>query len=150
MSDIRTTAGGSDQGLITPDDAPQLVAQQIGDTTVYFRVSAERLKVVNEPELRAVADNGNPFDQAAKIVNQGVQIIGEKVRSLTDTLRPTELEIEISFGFEVKGKTTIVPVLLTGESTATVGLKVTATWKAADQKPGPKPQQSAERAPATQ
>jgi hypothetical protein len=110
---------------------PELVAQEVGEATIYFRVSGEPLEVANERELRPVSGEvkSNVFDEAARVVGEGVNIIGKKVRDLTGTLQPSELEIEFSFGFEVKGKATIVPVLLTGESTSNVGLKVTATWK---------------------
>jgi len=131
MSEVRAGAGSVERvAVISGEVRPELVAQQIGEATIYFRVSGETLVVANERELRPVAEvKSNVFDEAARIVGEGVKIIGQKVHALTETLQPSELEIELSFGFEVKGKATIVPVLLTGESTSNVGLKVTATWK---------------------
>jgi hypothetical protein len=135
MSEVR--AGGTDRRVdhAVPDEL-HLVAQQVGEATIYFRVSANTLVVANEPELRPVAGGirSNVFDEAALVVGEGVKIIGQRIRDLPETLQPSELELEISFGFEVKGKATIVPVLLTGESTSNVGLKVTATWKQAEKK----------------
>jgi hypothetical protein len=132
MSEIRAAAGSAQRvPVVSGDVRPELVAQQVGEATIYFRVSGETLVVANEPELRPVAAGvkSNIFDEAASIVGEGVRIIGQKIHALTETLQPSELEIELSFGFEVKGTATIVPVLLTGESKSNVGLKVTATWK---------------------
>jgi hypothetical protein len=137
VSEVRAAAGSQDRiAAVSGDNRPELLAQEVGEATIYFRVSGQTLQVANEPELRPVAAEvkSNVFDEAARVVGEGVKIIGQKVRTLTETLQPTELEIELSFGFEVKGKATIVPVLLTGESTSTVGLKVTATWKQPEEK----------------
>jgi hypothetical protein len=137
VTEVRAAAGSEEHvAVVSGDVRPELVAQEVGEATIYFRVSGETLEVANERELRPVAADvkSNVFDEAARVVGEGVKIIGHKVRDLTETLQPSELEIELSFGFEVKGKATIVPVLLTGESTSNVGLKVTATWKRPEEK----------------
>jgi hypothetical protein len=137
VSEVRAAAGSEERiAVVSGDVRPELVAQQVGEATIYFRVSGETLVVANERELRPVAAEvrSNVFDEAASVVGEGVKIIGQRVHALTETLQPSELEIELSFGFEVKGKATIVPVLLTGESTSNVGLKVTATWKRPEKK----------------
>ncbi len=131
MSEIRS-GGGEAERPASPIDsvAPRLVVQQVGAATVYFRVGAGPLPVANEPEFRAVAAiDSNVFDEAARVVSESVKVMGERIRGVAKALQPSKLEVEISFGFEVKGKATIVPVLLTGESTASAGLKVTATWE---------------------
>jgi hypothetical protein len=49
MSEIRASAG--DQGpaaIVSGNSAPQLVVQQVGEATMYFRVSGEALPVANE------------------------------------------------------------------------------------------------------
>jgi hypothetical protein len=132
MSEIHPTLG--QESMISArgngDEETRLVAQRVGDTVAYFRVSGRPLKVEGESELRAVAKlDVNAFDEAAHIVREGFKTISSNIASLKDELKPGEFEVELSFGFEAKGKAAIVPVLLTGESTATVGLKVTARWK---------------------
>ena len=106
MSEIRASGGKEAQvSVVSGDISPHLVAQKVGEATIYFRVSSEALTVANESELRAVAAaNTNVFDEAAKIVGEGVKIIRAKFSELTDALKPSALEVEISFGFEVKGK----------------------------------------------
>jgi hypothetical protein len=44
--------------------------------------------------------------------------------------------VEFSLTFEVKGKASIVPVFVTGESSVQSGLKVTALWKKPDTREG--------------
>ncbi|HVR46057.1 MAG TPA: CU044_2847 family protein [Candidatus Binatia bacterium] len=131
MGKIRTAVGGEREQTQPTAAQPNLIAQQIGSAIVYFRVSGQALPVTNESHIRAVTAT-NVFDEAARVVNEGVRVIGLKVHDAAKTLRPCELELEISFGFELKGRATIVPVLLTGESTSTAGLKITATWKFAE------------------
>jgi hypothetical protein len=77
MSEIRASAG--DRGpaaIVSGNSSPQLVVQKVGEATMYFRASGEALPVAKETELRAVtAIDTKVFDEAAKIVGEGVKII---------------------------------------------------------------------------
>jgi inner membrane protein involved in colicin E2 resistance len=46
-----------------------------------------------------------------------------------ETLKPQELSVEFSISFEGTGKAQVIPVLVTAETKASTGLKVTAVWK---------------------
>lgn len=130
MSDMDFGTKGAPSGPIAQTGDSRLVAQRIGTATVYFRVDDEPLPLEGETEVRAVAlINADVFNQAARIVGEGITAISDRVNDLLERVRPTELQMEISFSFEATGRTTIVPVLLTGDTSAKAGLKVTAVWK---------------------
>jgi hypothetical protein len=41
---------------------------------------------------------------------------------------PNETTVEFSLGFDIKGKATLVPALLSSEAAASAAVKVTAKW----------------------
>jgi hypothetical protein len=131
MSENLAAAGSgeaSDHRAATP--APELVEKVIGDALVYFRVDARRRVVVPDADVRPVAAiDTNVFEAAAKVLRESVRAIGSQVKAMGQELAPSELTVELGFTFEAKGKTTIVPVLLTGEVSGEAALKITAKWQ---------------------
>jgi len=110
--------------------ATELVETTIGDAVVYFRVD-RHLEAVEAGGIRPVAGLGieaNAFEAAAHVAREAVRLFANHLSAIAEALRPNETGIEFSFTFEAKGKTHIVPVFLTGETSGQVGLKVTAKW----------------------
>ena len=60
-----------------------------------------------------------------QVLKDTLGIIADTVNSGIEKSKPNEWTIEVNFGF--KGKTSPIPVLVSGESN--VGIKLTATWK---------------------
>jgi hypothetical protein len=128
MSEIR--AAGEFSATSSEPVQPELVETRIGDAVVYVRISGPTLGVANEGEVRAVgAFDENPFDAAAKVIREGVKVIGNSIHGISEVLQPSELRVEFGFTFEAKGRASIVPVFLTGESSGGVTLKVLALWR---------------------
>jgi len=113
-----------------------MVPMQIGSATVYLVQTPEESVTVEDDRIRPVAppSPAQAFESAGEILRECVRVMGERFENLTDKARPEELTVEFSLTFEAKGKASIVPVFVTGETSAQTGLKVTAVWKRGDGK----------------
>lgn len=80
--------------------------------------SAKRRLPKGAEEVGAVQD-------AVQLIKESLVGLGEMVKEGLEKSRPDQWGIEVNFGF--KGKTNLVPVLVSSE--ANVAIKVTATWK---------------------
>lgn len=120
--DIRTSTG--------QEEAKVFVPMQVGSATVYVQTSSEGARVEDD-RIRPVApvDPRQVFESAGEILRECVRVIGERIENLGDRAKPGQVTVEFSLSFEIKGKASIIPVFVTGESTAQTGLKVTAVWK---------------------
>ena len=120
----------SDTTNKTAKDVSELVETKVGNAIVYFRVDKVSPAVVTSEETRAVAAiDENPFEAASKVIRESVRVIGSHLHELREELMPEELTVELGFTFEAKGKATIVPVFLTGETSGGLAFKVTAKWQ---------------------
>jgi hypothetical protein len=129
MSPISTGQGPADHALAAPE-SPELVETKVGDALVYFRVE-RRLDAVDTQGIRAVAGPAIPkdaLDAAAEVAREAVRLFAARLSAVGEALQPTETGIEFSLSFAATGKATIVPVILTGEATGQVALKVSAKW----------------------
>jgi hypothetical protein len=54
---------------------------------------------------------------------------------MAQAVRPKEIGIEFTIAFEVGGKATIIPVLLSGAAKTQMGVKVTAKWELGQPQP---------------
>ena len=102
----------------------------IGDAVVYFRVE-QRLEEAETGRIRAVAGGGiekNAFEAAPHAAREAIRLFGGYMKEIGEALTPDETGVEFAFTFEAKGKAAIVPVILTGETSGQVALKVTAKW----------------------
>jgi hypothetical protein len=108
-----------------------MVPIQIGSATVYVMQTPDASVLIEDDRIRPVAplSPAEAFESAGKILRECVRVMGEHFENLADKARPEQLTVEFSLTFEVKGKASIVPVFVTGETTAQTGLKVTAVWK---------------------
>jgi hypothetical protein len=125
------SAIGPDNDLSTPASNAYLLEQPVGQTTVYFRTSGPALSIASSDELRAVAKISFPVDaigHAGRIAREALKTVISEFENVERDLQGADLAVELTFSFEVTGHAAIVPVLLTGETSATGGLKITATW----------------------
>ena len=114
----------------TAESPPRrLVPMQVGTATVFVEAIDDDT-VVETDGFHAVGAL-NPqvaFETASEALKECVRVMGERIETMRDAMRPTEVGIEFTLTFDVEGKATIVPVLLTGKAKTAVGIKVTAKW----------------------
>jgi hypothetical protein len=119
-------------------DAParRFVPMQIGGATVFVQETGEPVWIEEDDQIRPVGPRSptEAFESAGEILRECVRVIGDGLESLAAKVRPDQITVEFSLSFEVKGKASLVPVFVTGESGAQTGLKVTAVWKRGDGK----------------
>ena len=130
MSTLRVSSQGQTESEPASVPVTELVETTIGDAVVYFRVD-RRLETPETGNIRPVtgpAPDRNAFEAAAHVAREAVRLFASHLSGIGEALRPSETGIEFSFTFEAKGKTAIVPVFLTGETSGQVALKVTAKW----------------------
>jgi hypothetical protein len=108
----------------------RLVPLQIGSATVFVEQDPAPVEVDVGDEIHPVAlpTPKEAMEQAGAFLQELVGIFDERIKKLATASRPKEIGVEFSLGFEVKGKATIIPVLLSGESSAQAAIKVSATW----------------------
>ena len=74
----------------------------------------------------------NPVDLNGQgIANNQCHLLCYRVRDTAGQPEfvPQEITVEFSLSFQVKGKASLIPMFVTGETGAQTGLKVTAKWK---------------------
>jgi hypothetical protein len=108
----------------------RLVPLQIGSATVFIEQDPAPVEVDVGDEIHPVAlpSPKEAIEQAGAFLQELVGIFDKRIKKLATTSRPKEIGVEFSLGFEVKGKATLIPVLLSGESSAQAAIKVCATW----------------------
>ncbi|HEX6426661.1 MAG TPA: CU044_2847 family protein [Niastella sp.] len=108
----------------------RLVPMKVGRATVY--VEEVRAPVtIESDEIRQVSPPSpdEAFDKAGEILHECVRVLGDRIETMAAKAKPSEVTVEFSLNFEVKGKASIIPIFVTGESGLQTGLKVTAVWK---------------------
>lgn len=108
--------------------ARRLVPVQIGMATVFIEQAGGPVELGEGDEVHPVALPGpqKAFEQAGDFLQECVGIFDARIRALVT--RPQEVSVEFSLGFEVKGKATLIPILLSGETSTQAAIKVTARW----------------------
>ena len=108
----------------------RLVPLQIGTATVFVEQTGAPAEVDVGDAIHPVAlpSPKQAIEQAGAFLQELVGIFDERIEKLATATRPREVGVEFSLGFEVTGKATIIPVLLSGESSAEAAIKVSATW----------------------
>jgi hypothetical protein len=111
--------------------ARRLVRVRIGKATVFVEASGEQVELDLGDEIHPVAlpSPQMAFEQAGEFLQECVRIFDARVRALAS--RPNEVSVEFSLGFEVKGKATLIPILLSGEASTGAAIKVSAMWDTA-------------------
>lgn len=103
---------------------------QVGSATVYVEQAGEPFEIQTDDQFYPVSppSTKDAFEEASRILQECVRVVGERVEDLTEKARPKEVTVEFTLSFEAKGRAQLIPVLLTGEAKAATGLKVTAVW----------------------
>jgi len=128
--EIRTGTGPVARADVAP--ARRLVLMRVGSANVYVEEVAEPAAIDAGDQVRPVAPPSphEAFETAGEILRECVRVIGERIESLAVEARPQKISVEFSLSFEVKGKASLIPIFVTGETGAQTGLKVTAEWQA--------------------
>lgn len=103
---------------------------QVGSATVYVEQVGEPLEILTDDQFYPVSppNTKEAFEEASKILQECVRVVGERVENLAEKAKPNEVTVEFTLSFEAKGRAQLIPVLLTGEAKTATGLKVTAVW----------------------
>jgi hypothetical protein len=127
--DIRT--GVPVTPLVDVTQTRRLVPLQIGSATVYVEQVGAAVVTELDDGVRPVAPfrPQEVFENAGEILRECVRVIGDRLETIAAKTRPEEITVEFSLSFEVKGKASVIPVFVTGETGLQSGLKVTARWK---------------------
>ena len=109
----------------------RLVPMKVGNATVFVEDIGQPAAIDAGDEVRPVAPPSpqEVFENAGEILHECVRVLGQRIEALAANAGPKEITVEFSLSFEVKGRASIIPVFLIGESTAQTGLKITALWK---------------------
>jgi len=103
---------------------------QVGKATVYIEQIGEAVVIEADDRIRPVAPSMKEvFENAIEVLQECVHVVSEKVETIAKKTRPQEITVEFTLSFEATGKLTVVPILVTGETKGSTGLKVTAVWK---------------------
>jgi hypothetical protein len=125
--DDEITAGGIG-GLADRRSVRRLVQVQIGNATVFVEQLGAPVEVDVGDEIHPVAlpSPQEALERAGDLLQELVRIFDARIRALAS--RPKEVSVEFSLGFEVKGKATLIPILLSGETSTQAAIKVSAAW----------------------
>ena len=121
------------EDILTATDIPptrRLVPLQIGNAIVYVEHVGEPVVIEADDSIRPVAlpRPQEVFENAGEILRECVRVIGDRIGAMTEKAQPAEIVVEFALSFEVKGKASVIPVFVTGETGVQTGLKVTAKW----------------------
>ena len=114
----------------------RLVPMQVGTATVFVEAIDDDT-VVETDDFHAVGalNPQEAFATASDALKECVRVMGERIETTRDAMRPAEVGVEFTLTFDVEGKATIVPVLVTGKAKTAVGIKVTAKWHLGEKAP---------------
>jgi hypothetical protein len=123
-------------GTLPEDEAPsagrRLIPMKVGDATIYIEPMDEPavIEPVDDDELRPVGvDPRQAFETASEALRECVKVVGDRLGALGSAVAPDQIAMEFTLTFDVEGKATIIPVLLTGKAKSAMGIKVSAQWK---------------------
>ena len=107
-----------------------VVPMQVGSATVFVEQVGEPLEIQTDEQFYAVSalSTKDAFEGAIKILQECVQVVGERVKGLREPIKPKQVTVEFTLSFEATGQAQLIPILLTGATTAATGLNVTAVW----------------------
>lgn len=110
-----------------PQTLRRFVPMKIGEATIFL----EQMSVpatIEDDTVHPVAlpSPKQAFEQAGDFLHECVRIFDARIGALAR--RPEEISIEFLLAFEVAGKATIIPVLLSGKASTQASIKVSAKW----------------------
>jgi Trypsin-co-occurring domain 1 len=109
---------------------------QIGGATVFVEQIGEGPVTDYDEGLYPVGPPSptEAFEKANEALKECVRVVGETLEKIGDRVKPQEVSLEFSLSFQAEGTARIIPVLVTGKTAASTGLKVTATWQLGERK----------------
>jgi hypothetical protein len=107
----------------------RMVPLQIGKATVYVEQVGPEATVESEYVPVAALNPAEAFDKASEAIRECVRIVGGRIEELKEGLKPQQVSVEFSLGFEASGKASWIPVLFQTEAKANAALKVSAVWE---------------------
>jgi Trypsin-co-occurring domain 1 len=129
-SEIEMRVGGMHESPSEASGARRLVPMRIGNATVYIEQIGEPVLVESDDSIYPVAPSPKgAFETATEALRECVHAIGEQFERLAEKAKPQEVTVEFTLTFDVKGKVSPIPVLVTGEAETQTGLRVTAVWR---------------------
>jgi Trypsin-co-occurring domain 1 len=113
-----------------PDRAARLIPVQVGGATVFVE-QLDDARVETDDEIYPVGPPSpkEAFEKANEALRECIRVVGETLEGIGEQVQPQEVSLEFSLSFQAEGTAQIIPVLVTGKTGASTGLKVTATWK---------------------
>jgi hypothetical protein len=120
----------SGEGSPVPASGPRLVPMKVGDAVLYVEATGGTRTIEESEEAIAVGMSpSEAFETASAALQECVRVVGERLQSIGAAVQPQEVGVEFNLTFDVEGRATIIPVLLTGKATSGIGIKVTAKWQ---------------------
>ncbi len=107
----------------------RLAPIRVGDATVFLEVDDDLIIESSDAISPVSFDPAQAFEQAGNAMSECVRVIGDRLAQIGAAAKPKEVDVEFTLTFEVEGKASIVPVLLTGKAKTASGIKVTAKWQ---------------------
>lgn len=118
-----------DFGDATTAPGRRLIPMKVGEAVVYIEPFDETAQLQEEGDIEPVGvDPKQAFETASEALRECVRVVGDRVATVGSALTPSTIGMEFTLTFDVEGKATIVPVLLTGKAKSTMGIKVSAQW----------------------
>jgi Trypsin-co-occurring domain 1 len=112
-----------------PTDGRRLVPMKVGSAVVYIEPLDDPPTIEATDELRPVSvDPREAFEMASDAVRECVQVVGQRVVDTASGIVPAKVGLEFTLTFDVEGRASIIPVLLTGKAKSAFGIKVSAEW----------------------
>jgi hypothetical protein len=104
---------------------------QIGAATIFVEQVGASLSADYDDDLYPVGPPSprEAFEKANEALKECVRVVGETLDKIGDQVKPQEVSLEFSLSFQAEGTARIIPVLVTGKTAATTGLKITAKWQ---------------------
>jgi outer membrane protein assembly factor BamA len=114
----------------------RVIPVQIGSAAVYVEQVGEGPTVEQSEEIYPVGPPSptEAFDKANEALKECVRVVGETLGEISAKVKPQEVSLEFSISFQAEGTARIIPVLVTGKTAATTGLRVTAKWQLGERK----------------
>jgi hypothetical protein len=114
---------GAEQGAL-------LIPLQVGGATVFVeQVGEPRVEADDEIYPVGPPSPTEAFEKANEALKECVRSVGRTLEEIGESVKPQEVSLEFSLGFQAEGTARIIPVLVTGKTGVSTGLKVTATWR---------------------
>jgi hypothetical protein len=141
MSDIDVPGAVPDEDL--QSTGRRLIPMKVGDATLYIEPMDQPAVIedLDDDELRPVGvDPRQAFETASEALRECVKVVGDRLGSIGSAVTPDKIGMEFTLTFDVEGKATIIPVLLTGKAKSAIGIKVSAEWHPGATPTAPQPQ----------